>query len=296
LERSGPLPAAHARHGDDLVPGRIFVAPPDHHLLVQDSRVVLSRGPRENRYRPAVDALFRSAARSYGPRAIGVVLSGALDDGASGAAAIAAQDGTVLVQSPQDARVPGMPNAVLATVRRARAAPADGLAALIATTVGSIAGTVPTVSIEGTVRTEPAQEAEMRDDHAQQPGPPAALGCPDCQGGMFEVDDAPVTYVCHVGHRWAAQSLLSAEQEAVEGALYNAASKLLEQATVHLRIAETGTSDPHRLRHLELASRARRHADLVQSVIDEVSAQPTGSDPHQDENGGRSTRGLSNGE
>lgn len=127
LERSGPLPVAHARDGDELLPGHILVAPPDQHLVVHDGRVRLRRGPRENRQRPAIDPLFVSAARSYGPKALGVILSGALDDGAAGAAAIAAQDGTVLVQHPDDARISALPLAAMQAVRRAVLVPAAEL-------------------------------------------------------------------------------------------------------------------------------------------------------------------------
>src|SRR4051794_16228632 len=132
LARAGVLTAASARNGDRLQPGAILVAPPDRHLLVHESKVRLSRGPRVNRQRPAIDVLFRSAASAYGPGVVAVVLSGALDDGAAGAAAIAAQDGAVLVQDPEEARVTGMPRAVLAAVRRARAMPAAELGSAVA--------------------------------------------------------------------------------------------------------------------------------------------------------------------
>jgi two-component system, chemotaxis family, protein-glutamate methylesterase/glutaminase len=113
LDRSGPLPAVSATDGAALEPGRIFVAVPDRHLLVYDHRVALSEGPTENRYRPAINALFRSAAMAYGQRAIALLLSGVLDDGVLGAQAIRSRGGTTVVQSADDALFPAMPRNAL---------------------------------------------------------------------------------------------------------------------------------------------------------------------------------------
>src|SRR5919199_1747538 len=129
LERAGPLPAAHPEDGDLLQPGRIAVAPPNRHLLLERGRLRLTQGPKENRFRPAVDPLFRSAAAAYGPRVIGVVLSGALDDGTVGMQAIKARGGLAVVQDPLDAFVPSMPDNVLAHVAVDAVAPADVLGA-----------------------------------------------------------------------------------------------------------------------------------------------------------------------
>jgi two-component system chemotaxis response regulator CheB len=267
LARSGALPAVHPRTGDRLQPGRILVAPPDHHLLVHDSKVRLSRGPRQNRQRPAIDVLFRSAAAVYGPGVVAVVLSGALDDGAVGAATVAAQDGVVLVQDPEEARVTGMPRAALAAVRRARALPAAKLGAAVAELVRRPLRTAhggPDLQQEGSARMEdvPTATTEL--------GVPAAIGCPECQGGMFETaPDGTVIYTCHVGHAWSAQTLLDAERQAVEGAIYNAASKLLEMASVHRRLAQAaaergeGGVDEH-LRAADSAEeRSRRIQELA---------------------------------
>src|SRR3954454_14393461 len=203
LARSGPMPALHPRNGDPLRAGQIVVAPPDRHLLVHDSRVRLSRGPRVNRQRPAIDVLFRSAASAYGPGVVAVVLSGALDDGAAGAAAIAAQDGAVLVQDPEEARVTGMPRAVLAAVRRARARPAAELGSAVSDLVRR---PFPTADGCAAVPDGPTATTDR--------GVPAAVGCPECQGGMFEaVREGAVAYVCHVGHAWSAQTLLDAERQ-----------------------------------------------------------------------------------
>ena len=267
LDRLGPLPARHPREGEELQGGVVLVAPPDRHLVVRDGRVHLSSGPRENRQRPAVDPLFRSAALAYGPGVVAVVLSGALDDGSVGAAIVAAQDGTVVVQDPAEARVSGMPRAALTAVRRARAAPAAALATLVVDALGASAGQPP-----------PTPEEEEKGRPAMAGGPtevtangvPAALGCPECQGGMFEsAAQETVSYRCHVGHSWSAHSLLEAEREAVEGAIYNASSKLLEMAAVHRRLAELRGDGAGREEHLRAAAAAEDRARRIEELATE---------------------------
>jgi two-component system chemotaxis response regulator CheB len=131
LSRSGRLPAEHARDGEAIEPGRIYVAPPDHHLLLEPGVMRLVQGPRENRVRPAIDVLFRSAAAVYGPRVIGVVMSGYLDDGATGLLAIKRQGGIAVVQDPDDAQAPAMPRAALALVEADHVVPLSEAGALI---------------------------------------------------------------------------------------------------------------------------------------------------------------------
>lgn len=113
LTRAGVMEATHAIQGEPLLPGHIYVAPPDHHMLIDGSHIQLTHGPRENHSRPAIDPLFRSAARAYGPQVVGVVLSGALSDGTSGLAMIKEHGGVTIVQDPQDAIVDSMPTSVL---------------------------------------------------------------------------------------------------------------------------------------------------------------------------------------
>src|ERR687896_251859 len=117
LQRAGPLPAAFASHGEAIKHGHIYIAPPDHHLLIARGYMRVVRGPKENRHRPSADALFRTAASAYGPRVVGVVLTGALDDGTLGLQAVKRRGGLAVVQDPHDALVPSMPRSALESVQ-----------------------------------------------------------------------------------------------------------------------------------------------------------------------------------
>ncbi len=239
LNRCGPLRAETARHGAPLVPGRIYVAAPDHHLLVRHNRMLLSRAPKQNRVRPAVDALFRSAARWHGDRTVAVVLSGTLDDGAAGLAAVDAAGGACLVQDPADAMFPGMPEAALAVVSGAEACPASALAgrieALVAEPLTEPAG--PFTDPDLVVETDMAENLPLTPPR-DSPGVPVAISCPDCTGGMNQVQiGAALHYTCHIGHVWSPQTLLAAQRDKVEQALWTAVSMLEEQAKIHDELA-----------------------------------------------------------
>jgi two-component system chemotaxis response regulator CheB len=272
LEATGLLPARHPRHGERLQPGVIFVAPPDRHLVVSDGVAHLSRGPKENRQRPAVDTLFNTAARAHGPNVIGVVLSGALDDGAAGAAAIAAQDGTVIVQDPDEAQVSSMPVAAMRAVRRARVARAGEAAQLIeALAAEESASDRPPVDQLLEWESENVDSATTAAP-TPIPGTPAGLGCPDCHGGMFETSDPGELphFVCHVGHSWSPESLVAAQRQASEAALYAAAAKLLEEVTVLRRIADARRKEQDSAAATDLEARAdaaEQQANQIQAML-----------------------------
>lgn len=136
LARAGPLPALTARHGMVLQPGQLHVAPPDHHLLVVDEHLHLSRGPTEKGHRPSVNALFRSAAQALGRRVVGIVLSGVLDDGAAGMVTIVSQGGMTVVQDPEEAIYPGMPCSVLRLLQPDFVLPAAQMGKVVAERLG----------------------------------------------------------------------------------------------------------------------------------------------------------------
>jgi two-component system chemotaxis response regulator CheB len=270
LAGAGSLPAVPATDGMPLTAGRICTAVPDRHLLLDDRDVLrLSRGPRENRSRPAVDALFRSAARWGGARVIGVVLSGSLDDGAAGLAAIVECGGVGLVQEPQDALFDGMPRAALAAVPSAVALPAAQLARKIT----ELAGRPVQPSRQGPSEALIWETDMIRDGRSKlaETGQPVGLGCPECGGGMNVVATGRAEhYVCHAGHSYSPQTFLAARDENIESAVWTALSAMQEKVTVleqlAARAAGAGEEDQHR-RHHAAAGQVSRAAEMLREQL-----------------------------
>jgi two-component system chemotaxis response regulator CheB len=237
FSRVGSLPAGWAADGDRLQPGRIFVAPPDHHLLVLPGHVRLSRGPRENRTRPAVDPLFRSAAEVYGPAVIGVILSGMLGDGTAGFSTIKSHGGTTVVQDPKDAQYPSMPLTALASVSVDHCLPAGAIADLLTRLVESRTPIAATSVLSRQAQLRATQEgAEMEEDNRLEE--PVALTCPECGGALKEsrMDSLPY-YTCHIGHRFAGPDMDAAQFQMMEQALEIALRALNERAALCQRMA-----------------------------------------------------------
>jgi two-component system chemotaxis response regulator CheB len=227
----------------------VLVAPPGNHLLVDGSRVRLSRGPRQNGHRPAADPLLGSAALAAGPRAVAVVLTGTLDDGARGSAAVARQGGLVLVQDPDEAPYPGMPNAAIAAVPKATVASLNDLTALLVEEMGGPVGEilpVPDPETERTVRhlLDPDAEPEPYATNGRFVG----VSCPSCGGPIFaeSEDQEPPRYECTVGHAWSAQSLLQRQGTELEFALEMATRQLEERARMTRRLAHRAANRGHR--------------------------------------------------
>jgi two-component system, chemotaxis family, protein-glutamate methylesterase/glutaminase len=198
LGRAGKLPASAAEDCERPERGHIYVAPPDRHMLLVGQRVRLSGGPRENGHRPAVDPLFRSAARTYGPRVVAIVLSGNLDDGAAGARLVKDRGGVVLAQDPADALYPDMPANTAAVTGVDSVLSAEAMPAVIGRLLEE------PVADRGE---EPAEEREGREEDELAAaelalrGAPSELSCPECGGQLWERDEGPlVRFACRVGH------------------------------------------------------------------------------------------------
>jgi two-component system chemotaxis response regulator CheB len=232
LARSGPLPAEQAEHGTPLAPGRIFVASADNHLLVRGDRLELDHGPKENGVRPAIDPLFRSLAASWGRRGVAVVLSGALDDGASGAVTVADAGGTVVVQDPASALVPSMPDNALDAVPGALVAPADELAGLLTRLVSQPAPEEAVIVPEN-----PGFETDLT--RGRPDGPPSGFTCPECSGALWELREGElVRYQCRVGHTYSEEAFVDHQASTVEAALWAALEVLEERGELLQRIAD----------------------------------------------------------
>ena len=242
LGRSSALPVVLAADGDPLTSGGVYLAVGDHHLLLGPGVMRVRRGPRENGHRPAVDPLFRSAAAFYGPRVIGVVLSGSLSDGAAGLSSIRRRGGLAVVQDPEDALYDGMPTSAIDQAGADFVSPAVEMGALLARLVGERTGPVdPVPNRLLSSEVEPTDDGETVDRH---PGRPSPWPCPDCNGVLWEVEDGPVLrFRCRVGHAWSAESLLAQQAEGVEGAIWMALRALEDRAALTRRLAERAEAD-----------------------------------------------------
>jgi two-component system, chemotaxis family, protein-glutamate methylesterase/glutaminase len=237
LERRGDLRAAHAVDEEPIERGRIYVAPPDHHLLLQRGVIRVVRGPRENGYRPAIDPLFRSAAHSFGPRVTGVVLSGVLDDGTAGLALIKNAGGRTLVQDPDEALYPMMPSNAIEFVGPDRILPAQELAEAITEYTRE---QVPAQRSGG--GDQLLEEAFVRVDRGAsddpQPGEPSGYVCPACGGALWETNTAGVMqFRCRTGHAYSPETLLAEQSHVVEAGLWSALRTLEERAAMARRMS-----------------------------------------------------------
>lgn len=268
LDRAGTIEVSEAVDGAVLRAGCAVVAPPDRHLVVRDGRMHVTTGPRENGFRPAVDTLFRSAARGFGPRTVGVILTGMLDDGAFGLRTIASAGGVGLVQDPAGALYRDMPAAAIAAGGATEVHPLAELGAAIAAAVDHVSPQ------EGTMSTAVRDDdMEPHVDSSQIDGELVPIVCPSCGGNLWEQGggDAPVQYRCRTGHRFSPESLTDIQGTEVEDALWGAYRALLERAETTRRLADRFADqglDRSQRRWLDIADEAQRRAKVLRQLLD----------------------------
>jgi two-component system chemotaxis response regulator CheB len=274
LSRSGPLPACHPEDGDPIRPGEIYVAPPDHHLLIDGDRVRVTRGPKENRHRPAVDPLFRSAALHYGPQVVGVVLSGALDDGTAGLQAIKQRGGVTVVQDPLEALYPSMPQSAMNNVALDYCLPVAEIPPLLARLARESAADPVDYPVPPRLQLE-AQMADYQPAPLAQesvPGIPSVYACPECHGVLWEIEDGSLLrFRCRVGHAYTADSMMAVHAESLEDSLWIALRALEESASLARRMAENSRAHNRvqmAAQYQAKATEREYHAHQIRAVLE----------------------------
>jgi two-component system chemotaxis response regulator CheB len=271
LSRESSLRVAHATNGEEIRRGHIYVAPPDQHLLIEDRHVKLVHGPGENLHRPSIDALFRSAARRAGTRVIGVVLTGARDDGTAGMRAIKQRGGLTIVQDPSEASFPSMPMSVMQDIKVDYSLPLREIAPLLNTLSREEADEgrhfMPDeVEIEARIAEQEMEAGELIAS-VERLGKVSKLTCPDCHGALWELNDEEMLrFRCHVGHAFSAESLSEGQSQMLEVALWSAVRALEEQMRLARRIVERARRGNHN-RAVRLFEERARQAETNSSVI-----------------------------
>ena len=270
LRRSSKVPVDVAEDGARYERNHIYVAPPNRHLLIQDGHMKLSAGPRENGHRPAVDPLFRSAARELRSRVAGVVLSGALDDGAAGLFAVKSRNGVAIVQDPKEAAAPDMPLSAMRHVSVDYCLPVAEIAEVLGKLSRGEAG-------ETKSAVEPGEMKLTKDELVSDPPPSEnqiSMACPECDGPLYETKEGQLAHFqCNVGHAFSPLSLSAAHGEALERALWVAVRTLNERITLHREMLkrDRNSGEEPLFRRLEDSVRvAEQDVQLLRQIIERI--------------------------
>ena len=261
LSGAGALPASAAQEGSAIENGRIYVAPNDRHLLIEKGRVRVVFGPRENLFRPAIDPLFHSAADAYGPRVIGILLSGTLDDGCNGLAEIRERGGLAVVQEPSEAKFPDLPLNAIRKVNVDRVLPAADIAALLTSEV-----------------TKPVAEEEIFVTADKPVRHFAGITCPDCHGPIYEDRGSGLRFRCVAGHSYSPETMRIEHAKKLENALWSAIANFEEHATILRGLAQDVDGDGAQDDVRELEEEARRqeeHASELRAFVERANRTTT---------------------
>lgn len=278
LNLSGPLPASHAEDGEPIHPGRIYVAPPDQHLVIERGQIRLTHGPRENWARPAIDPLFRSAARAYGADVIGVILTGGLNDGTAGLFEIGQCGGTTIVQDPDDAVNPSMPRSALQHVDVDHRTTLRDLPGLLVSLVGKKAPGAPKEGVPGP---HEMRSREMTADYRLDN--PVAITCPDCGGALRRTELGTLTqFRCHIGHVYTAEVMVAAQFTALEWSIGAAMRSLSERGDLCGQMAEKArdAGDLDTAEDWTAAMReAKERTGIVRELLEKKWTHPGDTEP-----------------
>lgn len=278
LNKCGTLPASNAVDQEEILPAHIYVAPPDRHLLLYDGRIRVTRGPKENLFRPAVDTLFRSAAYAYGEKVIGIVLSGALDDGTAGLWAIKNRGGVAIVQDPEEAQMPSMPKSAIREVDVDHIVKVGQMGELLAKLCSEdISVSEKEIGSDDLTAKEIGVAAG---DNAfasglMQFGELTPLTCPECHGVLSKfVNGTRARYRCHTGHAFSPESLLAAVTENIEDSLYNALRGMEENVMLLNHIGDHFAEMNHSKSAAEYFKRAKDTMAKIDMIRQAIFSKP----------------------
>jgi two-component system chemotaxis response regulator CheB len=277
LQRRGHLPATHPKEGEKIKHGQVYVAPPDFHLIIKPGYVSLAHGPKENRHRPAVDPLFRSAARIYKSRVVGVVLSGTLDDGTAGLLAIKKLGGIAIAQDLEEALYDGMPGSAIENVAVDYVLPIAEISKKLVHLAHESVETENNPVDSHPVDSQLAMETDMAElemeavQSQERPGNESPYSCPECGGVLWEIKNSNfLRFRCRTGHAFSSDSLFAEQSDALEQALWVALRALKEQSALSTKLADQAKVQNHSITAKRFAERAQEtdaKADLIRQVL-----------------------------
>ena len=280
LERSGRLPVSLACDGERIQAGHIYVAPPDRHLLIEPGRLRVTKGPREHGFRPAIDPLFRSAAQVFGPAAIGVVLTGNLDDGTAGLWTIEKLGGTAIVQDPSDALFPSMPEHAIQHTDVDYVVPLLRIPSLLMELTTEAPKPPEPMAIPTHVEMEVniAKEQNPRSAGLERIGTPSPYACPDCHGVLLEIEEGGrIRFRCHTGHAYSLESLLAGMKGGI-GQAVNAAERAFEEGSLLMQRVATQLKQHNQheesVRMMDASDRAKRKAEALRELLRDADPVP----------------------
>jgi two-component system, chemotaxis family, protein-glutamate methylesterase/glutaminase len=271
LQRLGKHRSFHcsiATNGEEFQTGRIYISPADHHLLVKKKHVLVTKGARENRYRPGIDPLFRSAASTHGPHVVGVLLTGVLDDGTAGLLAIKRCGGVTIVQDPKEAAYPEMPQSALNNLDVSHCAPISEIAVLLEKYARQPAGKAR--EVPNAVRIEATIAERVLSDVAQVNGLGSQVpyNCPNCGGVLWEMTAAGlVRYRCHTGHSFTAKALLTSQTEKIEETLWVSLRMFEERKNLLNNLAKTEKFPAIKRKYVEQVKAAEIHIQRIRAML-----------------------------
>lgn len=271
MVRAGKLPCRPAIDGEPVEPGRIYLAHPDNHLMVSSGKIAITKGAHENRARPAIDPLFRSAAVNYGNGAIGVILTGYLDDGTAGMSVIHRCGGTCVVQDPADAAYPDMPQNVLNNQTVDYCVPLSEMGALLLKLAKRKRGQRKDVPADIAIEAKIAERVLSDLPSVEALGTQVPFNCPGCGGVLWEVgNESQLRFRCHTGHAYSAAALVAAQTEKMEETLWVALRMFEEHRNLLIKMKASGEASPSAG---ERAEQANLHIERIRAMLKSPTAQ-----------------------